>query len=486
MIREEMDLREEAKNQIRLAENIGPQQSMRKKVLNKFFQYLTTKIFRKTNKKYSFLIPTTYDVKNNTLMIEELVLGRPVNENDKDAMIAVAKELIRQIFVDGFYHADPHTGNIFIDEEKNTVYFIDIGSSAQLSFKNRYYLYELIKSLQESQTESLVKVLGKVTGENLSNFNSKFQKITDSKENVILKLIKTFQVLENLDIVLDKEFMSVFRCLAQAEEIFKYAMDVQGSTAGLEDAEKGEPIVQGKKEVASLQSRQASTLESFSNVDIATDIVRTVVGIPVDVVKEILGVDDEELLEIVNKGDFERMFKGISEGLGSNGYGQFADKRQVIPFIIYSDPGKTEKSYQMAVNNAQNGLKDGRVVLFAPQMDDGLKLAENAKIQYAGENNIAVVPDAYTDSNPEEKEYPDVMFRTALARHIAFCMNESDDVDTTSAISSINDMLRQTGNDPIEKISELLDISNTLRIRAIDYTEITEWQESQKAIATSL
>ncbi|MFH1411946.1 MAG: hypothetical protein ABIG55_04795 [Candidatus Omnitrophota bacterium] len=264
--------------------------------------------------------------------------------------------------------------------------------------------------------------------------------------------------------------------------------DVRGQQEVVDDKLADQEIdaeIEQTQVTETLSSRQAVTLGSFAEVDRKADTVRTVVGVPVDAVKEILGVDDEELLEIVNRGAFENMFKEISEGLGKNEFGRFGDKHQVVPFIIYRDTGKTEKSYQTAIDKAQDGLSDdGRVILFAPEMDKGPKLAESAQDRYADKTYITVVPDAYTDANAEAKEYPDIMIRTALSRHIAFCYNGKDQ---TSAIAAINSILSQvSSNDPITDVKQLLSVMNRLRIKAIDYTEITEWQESQKAVATSL
>ncbi|MFH1836982.1 MAG: hypothetical protein ABH862_02545, partial [Candidatus Omnitrophota bacterium] len=162
---------------------------------------------------------------------------------------------------------------------------------------------------------------------------------------------------------------------------------------------------------------------------------------------------------------------------------EFSDKQQIVPFIIYKDTGKTEKSYQAAVKDAGDKLpSDGRIVFFAPQMK-GSELAEAAQQQYSDQEHITVVPDAYTDARPEEKEYPDIMTRAALARHIAFYYNGND---RTAAIKSINDLLGQVSDNTIESMEDLLKITNALRINPIRFEEIAEWQDMQRAVATSL
>jgi len=233
MIREEMDLPGEVTNQARLAANIAARQSFKRRLLNRIFQYFMSRIFAKTQREYSFMVPVTHDVKNNTLIIEEFAQGRPINENDRDAMSAVAQELVRQIFIDGFYHADPHTGNIFIDEENGIIYFIDVGSAAQLSFKNRYTLYKLLRALQSGNRKKVAKIATEMTGHDAPDLTRKVQIIANSEANVIEKLIGVYQLLEDSGITLDAEQMSIFRCFAQGELLFKSALASPQSDAGL-------------------------------------------------------------------------------------------------------------------------------------------------------------------------------------------------------------------------------------------------------------
>ena len=131
MILEEMNLKGEVQNQARLREGVSPASSFRRRVMNRIFNYFISKVFKTPQKKYSFKVPATIDVQNNTLIIEDFVEGRRISVGDEDAMVAVARELMRQIFLDGFYHADPHTGNIFVGSEGDVLYFIDVGSASK-------------------------------------------------------------------------------------------------------------------------------------------------------------------------------------------------------------------------------------------------------------------------------------------------------------------------------------------------------------------
>ena len=150
-----------------------------------------------------------------------------------------------------------------------------------------------------------------------------------------------------------------------------------------------------------------------------------------------------------------------------------------------TNPEQTRKNYEQAMDNARKELpENGRIVLFAPQMDAGPQLAQQAQNQYKDEEYISVVPDAYTDFRPEENEYPDLTVRAALARHVAFYYNGNDQ---RSAIDAINSLLQQVAeNTTITNIKQLFNILSPLKIRPIVFESLKQWQAFQDAVATAL
>ena len=114
----------------------------------------------------------------------------------------------------------------------------------------------------------------------------------------------------------------------------------------------------------------------------------------------------------------------------------------------------------------------------------GPQLAQQAQDQYKDEGYVSVVPDAYTDSHPEENEYPDLTVRAALTRHVAFYYNGNDQ---RSALDAINSLLQQVAeNVAITDIKQLFNILSPLKIRSIIFESLKQWQVSQEAVATAL
>jgi len=65
---------------------------------------------------------------------------------------------IKQILEDGFFHADPHPGNILV-AEGNMLCLLDWGMVGRLSERDRYELMDLIKAVVEKDSEGLVDSL---------------------------------------------------------------------------------------------------------------------------------------------------------------------------------------------------------------------------------------------------------------------------------------------------------------------------------------
>lgn len=223
-----------------------------------------------------------------------------------------------------------------------------------------------------------------------------------------------------------------------------------------------------------ISNRQAQTIEAFNATNRKADTVKVIVGIPVD----------------MNKAEVQPALSAINRGLAKNGFGSREDNKQVITFEIdVNDPSKTAQNQERAIQNAREGLPvDGRIVLFAPQMEKGPQLAGKAQETYKGEGNITVVPDAYSDSAPEKNIFPDVMVRVALGRNIAFYYTGKDPEGTLAIIKDLLAKVADNDLTGVGDLNELLKKLNeiALRIRPIDYKAITDWQKSQEAVATAL
>lgn len=64
--------------------------------------------------------------------------------------------ILDQIFVHGFYHADPHPGNIFL-QENDSICFIDFGMMGKITVEERRYFARLLESVIQRDQERIVQ-----------------------------------------------------------------------------------------------------------------------------------------------------------------------------------------------------------------------------------------------------------------------------------------------------------------------------------------
>jgi ubiquinone biosynthesis protein len=74
------------------------------------------------------------------------------------------RALIKQLMIDGFFHADPHPGNLLVNLQTGDVTFIDTGMMGELELNQRLSLIQLLIALQRRDIDATATML-----KNLSN-----------------------------------------------------------------------------------------------------------------------------------------------------------------------------------------------------------------------------------------------------------------------------------------------------------------------------
>jgi len=111
-------------------------------------------------------VPEAYDEYcSEQVLVMEYLEGTKLKDLDAlprdDAEILAKQGLnaaIKQILEDGFFHADPHPGNL-LAADGHRLCLLDWGMVGRLSVRDRYELMDLIKSVVEKDSEGLVDSL---------------------------------------------------------------------------------------------------------------------------------------------------------------------------------------------------------------------------------------------------------------------------------------------------------------------------------------
>ncbi|WP_342536564.1 AarF/UbiB family protein [Sporosarcina sp. FSL K6-3508] len=125
------------------------------------------RVARQFTKVPEIQIPYVYDeYSTRTVLTTELITGIKVsNTKQLDAegydrqLLAerIADSMLSQVMEHGFFHGDPHPGNIFVTSG-NVIYFIDFGMVGQLSKEMTYHFISLMFALRKGNIERLIDV----------------------------------------------------------------------------------------------------------------------------------------------------------------------------------------------------------------------------------------------------------------------------------------------------------------------------------------
>ncbi len=161
----ELDYRKEAANLARLAANLAE------------FELI---VVPRPVAGYSTGRVLTMDYVEGTKITDVSPLA--LQELDGERLVeAIFDAYLKQVFVDGFFHADPHPGNVFLtyaaprspdlsEAHSARIALLDVGMVARVSPRLQQHLLQLISAISEGQSDEVVDV-GLRIAERLEHFD---------------------------------------------------------------------------------------------------------------------------------------------------------------------------------------------------------------------------------------------------------------------------------------------------------------------------
>ena len=102
------------------------------------------------------------------VITEEFVKGVKINDVsaieaaglDRDALaLTFTRAILKQLLIDGFFHADPHPGNVLVSLQTGYITFIDCGMIGELDVQGRINMIQLMIAIEEMDIPSMGRLL---------------------------------------------------------------------------------------------------------------------------------------------------------------------------------------------------------------------------------------------------------------------------------------------------------------------------------------
>ena len=157
-------------------------------------------------------------------------LTQPHSDEEKKAVAANgANAILQQIFIDGFFHADPHPGNLFILPD-NAAAFVDFGIVGRLDEDTRDVVVNLLIAVSTKNVSGIIKaleMLGCVAEENsmrdfkhdISDFVERFYDIPLKQIEISTILPQAIELMTRHKLKIPPQFHVMIKALATMDGV---------------------------------------------------------------------------------------------------------------------------------------------------------------------------------------------------------------------------------------------------------------------------
>ena len=114
-------------------------------------------------------VPIIYpELSTSRVLTMEYIRGVKISDVEKIDEAGIDREklaintlraLVKQLLIDGFFHADPHPGNILVNLDSGDATFIDTGMVGELELTQRINLIQLLVVIQQKDVMGMAQVL---------------------------------------------------------------------------------------------------------------------------------------------------------------------------------------------------------------------------------------------------------------------------------------------------------------------------------------
>lgn len=171
----------------------------------------------------------------------ERAYGVQINQRDKIIAAGIdphyiaeryMNAMIKQVLFEGFFHGDPHPGNIWVDTRNGDIIFLDFGMVGMLDSEQRTHFIEMLWSLSEHDayelTKSMMRMCNKITRDEV-NVRELTQKVDMLVKRYLIYseeegggfaevVTATMAVLYQYGLRMKQEYTLAIKAMMQSEE----------------------------------------------------------------------------------------------------------------------------------------------------------------------------------------------------------------------------------------------------------------------------
>lgn len=142
---------------------------------------------------------------------------------------AFMRAIVKQVLYDGFFHGDPHPGNVLVDPETSQIIFLDLGMVGTLTTDKRMAVVNLLWSLSSGDKREIAKtVLGLTTSfkeideeafiADVDRLLTRYTTFSDATMSISTAMKALLDAMYSAGLRMDAELTLALKAMIQAEE----------------------------------------------------------------------------------------------------------------------------------------------------------------------------------------------------------------------------------------------------------------------------
>jgi ubiquinone biosynthesis protein len=184
-------------------------------------------------------VPAVYpDLSTSHMMTQEFIRGVKITNvtaldeagvDRTHLAIVFMRAIVKQVLYDGFFHGDPHPGNVLVDPQTAQIIFLDLGMMGTLTPDKRMAIADLLWALSSNDRREIAKtVIGLTTSSrvvdeekfiaDVDRLLTRYTTFSDSTMSISSAMKALLDAMYSAGLRMDPQLTLALKAMIQAEE----------------------------------------------------------------------------------------------------------------------------------------------------------------------------------------------------------------------------------------------------------------------------